>query len=450
MSSIKIAIVGRPNVGKSALFNRICKKRLSIVAEEEGVTRDRLYAKSEFFGTPFEIIDTGGIDPKSKALFNELIGDQAKIAVKQADVLIMVVDSQIGPTAIDKQVARYFLTQKKPIILAINKIDHESHEEKKHLFYSLGIKEMICVSATQGFQVAELMEKALSFSSLEKQEDMELPKIRLSIVGKPNVGKSTLFNYLLKDKRSVVSPIAGTTRDHIIESLGDKYLLIDTAGIRKKNKERDVIEKFSAVRTNNAIEETNICLFLLDSVEGITVQEKKITSMIEEKGKSCILLFNKWDLIKGVRMEHALKEMRDSASFLKHCPFLFISAKEGRNIDKIFDLILEVQKERDKRISTANLNTFLEKTMQKCHPPRIRGKRLRIYYMTQVSNNPPRFVLFVNYKDLITETYKKYLINQMRLEFSFTGNPLIFQIREKKPSPTREKKQPNTREKSFK
>lgn len=430
----KIALVGRPNVGKSALFNRICQKRISIVDEQEGITRDRLYAKADLFGRPFLLIDTGGIDFSGKIPFAELVKKQAELAIEEADAIILVVDGQVGVNPYDEEVAKRLVRSKKPVFVAVNKIDHFGQEDKVHPFYSLGIKQIFGVSALQGTQIAELLESALKNIPVIEEPPIPEDAIRVAIVGRPNVGKSTLLNHLLKEERSIVSPVAGTTRDAIdmlFEQDGQKYLLIDTAGIRRKKAEKEVVDKFAAIRTEEAIDRADVCLLVLDSFEGFTTQEMRIAAEIEEKGKSCILIFNKWDLMKGLRMEHAMRGVKEAAPFLAHCPTLFISATEARNTEKILPLVKEVNAVRYQRIGTGALNKFIELCLQKYHPPLITGKRLRIYYLTQVEINPPRFILFVNKPDLMTEPYKKYLINQLRESFPFSGCPLIFDLRGK-------------------
>lgn len=443
----KIAIVGRPNVGKSALFNRICQKRVSIVDEQEGITRDRIYAKTELFGRSFELVDTGGIDPASTAPFNEEIKAQALFAVEEADSLIFVVDAKTGPTLLDAEVAKILRKSKKPVILAVNKIDQIQDEPKIHQFLGLGIEKVMPISALQGHQIVELLEAALppredaeeEYDDYHEPEPVEevtpAPAItRIAIVGRPNVGKSTLLNQLLNDNRSIVSPIAGTTRDAIDAEItvnGKTYLLIDTAGIRRKKAEHEVVDKFAAIRTEEALERADICLLVLDSFEGITAQEKRIASDIEAKGKSCIILFNKWDLVKNLKMEHAMRGVREEVPFLTHCPTLFLCALQNRNLDKIFPAVEKVVEERRKRISTGQLNKFIEACLQKYHPPFIIGKRLRIYYMTQIQAAPPKFVVFVNNPTLMAESYRKYLINQFRDTYGFTGCPIFFELRGK-------------------
>lgn len=430
----KLAIVGRPNVGKSALFNRICKQRISIVDEAEGVTRDRLYAEAEIFGFPFTVIDTGGIDSQSTLPFNEEVKRQAEIAIEEADAIVMVVDSRIGITSLDKEIAKILLKTPKSLCLAVNKVDNPEEEYLMYQFDSLGIPRKVAVSATQGYHIAELLECAFEgFSREDVYEDID-PSIKVAIVGRPNVGKSSLLNTILQEERCIVSPLPGTTRDSIDISFtydGEQLTLIDTAGIRRKHAEHDVVDKFAAIRTERAIERSDICLFILDAQQGITAQEKKIANEIEQQGKGCILIFNKWDLVKGFRMEHCLRGIEEEAPFLKHCPKVFISAKTGRNVETIFPLIKQVYEESSKRITTHQLNKFIVDAQQRNHPPMITGKRLRIYYMTQVDIKPPRFILFVNIPHLMSDSYKKYLYNQFRETYGFTGVPIFLHLKGK-------------------
>lgn len=429
----KLALVGRPNVGKSALFNRICRQRRSIVDEAEGITRDRLYADADFFGLPFEVIDTGGIDPRSKAPFNEEVKRQAEIAIEEADTLVMVVDAQVGATALDHEVAQVLLKTNKNLCLAVNKIDDLSQMDLIHDFHSLGITNIVPVSASHNWQIAELLEAALTDVQATPSE-IDDNSIKVAIVGRPNVGKSSLLNYILNEKRCVVSPIPGTTRDSVdtpFEYLGKQFTLIDTAGIRKKQSEKEVVDKFAAIRTERAIDRSDLCLLLIDAQEGMTTQDKRIATSIEEAGKGCIVILNKWDLVKGVRMEHTLRELADNVHFLKHCPKVVISAKTGRNIDQIFPPIQEVYAAMKHRIQTADLNAYIESVMQLRPPPMIKGKRLRIYYMTQVKMAPPRFLLFINYPGLMLGSYQRYLVNQFRSRFSLPGVPITFQLKGK-------------------
>ena len=426
---IKLALVGRPNVGKSALFNRICKKRIAIVDEAEGVTRDRLYADAEFFGKPFQVIDTGGINPHSDVPYQEEIRRQAEIAMEEADVIVMVVDVTVGATPLDELVARLLRRTGKPVIIGANKMDDLSKQDLVYPFYALGIGRIVGVSAVQNFRIAELLEEA--FKDLLFPDEQVGPKesINVAIVGRPNVGKSTIVNYLLDEQRCVVSPIAGTTRDSIdieVEAEGQRFTLIDTAGIRRKSAEHEVVDKFAAVRTERALERADICVLVVDADRGMTVQEKRIAREIENQGKGCIVLFNKWDLVKGFRMEHCRKSFEIDIPFLNHCPLEFVSGLTGRNLDGLFKTVIQVFEQQNRRITTGQLNKFVEKAVQKCHPAMIDGKRLRIFYLAQVDVQPPRFVLFVNHPELMVDTYKKYLINQFRETYGFLGAPIQF------------------------
>ncbi len=436
----KIALVGRPNVGKSALFNRLSGKRLSIVDEEEGITRDRLYAEGESFGNRFCLIDTAGIDPASKLPFNEEVMRQSALAIEEADAVVLVVDGKAGLMPLDIEVAKMVLRAKKPAVVAVNKIEKRDDELLLHQFHKLGLQHLLAISAMDGNQTIELVDLLFTLLPPRAEEPADgktASKIRVAIAGRPNVGKSTLLNLLLGVERAVVSPTAGTTRDSIDAVWkvdGEEVLLVDTAGIRRKKAEKETVDKFAAIRTQEAIGRSDVVLLLFDSYEGLTAQEKRIASEIEEMGKSCILVFNKWDLIEGLRMEHALRGVHEEVPFLKHCPTVFISAKSGRNADKIFPLVKSVYEERSRRIGTGELNKFIERCVQRVHPPMHLGKRLRIYYMTQAQVSPPRFVFFVNRPDLMVESYKKYLINQFREMYLFKGCPLFFDLRGKKAS----------------
>lgn len=431
----KIALVGRPNVGKSALFNRIVGRRVAIVDDREGVTRDRLYATTELFGKMYEVVDTGGVTSDAAIPFFKEIQEQTLIAIEEADSLIMVVDGLIGLTSLDEEVAKVLHRTKKPVCIAVNKIDHLSFEAKIAPFHSLGISQVIGVSATQGFQIAELLEMATAHLP-EKAPSEEIKKsIHVAIVGRPNVGKSTFMNQILGERRSLVSEIPGTTRDAIdvpVEIDGENYLLIDTAGIRRKKGEKEVVDKFAAVRTEKAIERADVCLLLFDATIGLTIEEKKILTTLEEMGKGCILLANKWDLLKDVRMEHCALALRKQDPFTEQLPLLFISALTGRNLGKVFDTVKHVYELMHTKISTGELNRFVERAIQKYHPPMLQGKRLRIYYLTQTGVAPISFILFVNKVELMTKTYEKYLLKNLRETFSLEGCPIRFKLQGKK------------------
>lgn len=435
MGKLKLALVGRPNVGKSALFNRICKHRIAIVDEAEGITRDRLYADADCFGKPFEVIDTGGIHPDSQIPFQEEIRRQTEIAMVEADVLVMVVDASAGVTPLDEWVARLLMKTGKRLVLAVNKVDDLGKMEWVYPFYALGIARVVAVSASQAFQIAELLEEAFEGMEFRLEDEEESKSIQVAIVGRPNVGKSTLVNHLLNEDRCVVSPIAGTTRDSIDVELvvdGMPFTLIDTAGIRRKKSEHEVVDKFAAIRTDRALERADVCVLMLDAERGMTHQDKRIAREIEELGKGCVILFNKWDKIKGCRMEHCLKSMQIEVPFLAHCPTLFVSAQTGRHLEKLFTTIIDVDAAQKRRITTGQLNKFVEQVIQQYHPPMIDGKRLRIYYMAQVDIQPPRFVLFVNRPELMLETYAKYMMNRFREMYGFSGAPIKFFLKGRK------------------
>lgn len=447
----KIAIIGRPNVGKSALFNRIVGKRISIVDEMEGVTRDRLYGEGDLFGRPFEIIDTGGIDLAGEVVFADEVKQQAEIAIEEADSLILVVDGVVGVTQLDEEVARILKRTTKPLCLAVNKIDGEHQESFLAPFYQLGIQELIPISAIQGRNIAELLEKALTPCPEIEGEEESASGIKVALIGRTNVGKSTMINQLLDEERCVVSPIPGTTRDHVdveVNYKGETFTFIDTAGIRRKKSEHEAVDKFATIRTERAIKRADVCLLMLDAEQGLSHQDKRIMNQIERAGKGCLLFFNKWDLIKGVRMEHCYKSLEIEASFISYCPTIFGSAKTGRHIDQIFSELAIVHHDLHQRISTGKLNQFLEKAMQRLSPPMIQGKRLRIYYMAQVTSAPPRFVFFINDAKRMSDTYKKYLINQFRKEYRFSGTPLFFSLRGKKPQKDRKVEKPTFVEES--
>jgi GTP-binding protein len=432
VSMLKIALVGRPNVGKSAIFNCIVKQSQAIVDEEEGVTRDRMYGRAELFGRKFEAIDTGGMMSDDE-YYGEEVTRQAKQAIEEAHAIIHVVDGQVGPQAIDLEVARIIRRAKKPSCLAVNKIDDASKMEKVDLFACLGIRPVVAVSATHRFQIAELLEAVLQ-QVPEHVEEIVSSHPKIAIVGRPNVGKSLLYNSMLGQMRTIVSPVAGTTRDSIdsdVEVGSTIYTMIDTAGIRRKHKERATVEKFAAIRTQRAIERADVCMLVVDCQVGVTSEEKRIARLIEDSKKGCVLVLNKWDLVSNFRMEHALQGLDMEVSFLAHCPKLCVSAKTGRNVVKIFPAIDRVLNSLKARIPTRQINKQLMQWMEAYHPPMIGGRRLRIYYMTQVGIMPPQFVLFVNSAALMEDGYRRYLVNKLRAEFGFEGVPFLLSLRGK-------------------
>ncbi len=435
MTLPKIVIVGRPNVGKSSLFNRILQRKAAIVADKEGVTRDRLCQKGTFRDKPFFLIDTGGLE-SSEIPFAKELKKQADIALKEADIIFLVVDGTSGITLFDERITDKIRKMKKPIYLIVNKADTTEKEKNMgFLFHSLGIEKTFFVSCLHNRNVELLMEEVTQDFVEEEVDDS---RVKVAIVGRPNVGKSTLLNALLQQDRVIVSHEMGTTRDavdEVFEREGKQYLFIDTAGIRKRNKEKEVEELFSYIQAEKAIERADICLLLLDSKEGMTVEEKRLFQRIEDKGKGCILLFNKWDLIKGFQMEHSLQGIQREAPFAKFLPSLFISAKNKRNIEEIFPLIDTVHANLTKEISTPSLNQFLEKQLQNVSPPMIQGKRFKIFYASQAGKKPPQFIIFANKASLLAGSYKRYLIHQIRKEYDFMGCPIRFYVKGKKQRP---------------
>ncbi len=433
-----VALIGRPNVGKSSVFNSLCKKRIAIVEETEGVTRDRIATDICVNDQLLTIIDTGGIDADAKIPYATQVKEQSCQAIVEADAIIFLVDGQMGITQLDMEIAKTLRKAQKPVILAVNKIDGFSSDLKIHNFHGLGFSTILPVSAKRHRNLKELIRLCLVQRPMvpDTEQMPEAESVRVAIIGRPNVGKSTLLNFLVKQPRCVVSSEAGTTRDAIdmqVSWQNSSYIFIDTAGIRRKQKEKSTLEKFASMRTWEAIERAQVCILMLDSTQGMTQQEKRIAREIEKKGKGCILFFNKWDCNHGLRMEHASKAIRLENPFFNHCPIFFGSAKTGRNVDKIFATIDQIATNLTTRIPTGKINQTITKVMQAYHPPMIQGKRLRIYYMTQVDVNPPHFVLFINYKNLMTESYKKYLINQFRKQHDFLGCPLHIDLREKDP-----------------
>lgn len=441
-----LAIVGRPNVGKSSLFNAICKKKISIVEEEEGITRDTICQLTEFDNVPFYVMDTGGLAKEGD--FLEQIRSQALEAIAKADVIALVVDGKVGLTAHDQEIAKLLLQKKKTVILVINKIDRSRDEATGYRCLNCGIKEFVFTSTTEDRGIEELQTKVIHhWKDRPIPEKPDIKPISVALIGRTNVGKSTLFNSLLQQSRAIVSPIAGTTRDSIDVTMQWKELFftfIDTAGIRKKHKERNVIEKFASLRTWKAIDRSDICIVLIDCLSGITAQEKRFIHQVEQRGKGCIIFINKWDLSDGHCMQQTLRVLQKEIPFIKCCPVFFGSAKTERNVDKIFPAVKSVMENFERRISTGKLNSFLVRMMKSYSPPMIQGKRLRIYYMTQVKSHPPYFVFFVNDPERMTDGYKRYLFNQLRKEFDFLGVPLHSSTRAK---PSMRERSPNPHKK---
>jgi len=432
-----VAIVGRPNVGKSALFNRLVGKRISIVEDTPGVTRDRIYAETEWRNVPFLLIDTGGIEPESNDEILVQMRRQAQVAIENAHVTIFVVDIKTGMTATDKEVASLLLKAGKPVILAVNKVDNVGEPPMDfYEFYNLGLGDPIAVSALHSLGLGDLLEAAFEYFPSHEEADNEDDIIRVAVIGRPNAGKSSLINTIMGEERVIVSDIPGTTRDAIdtyYEKDGKRYLFIDTAGIRRKSKVEETLERYSVMRSLAAIERADVCLLLVDGYGGIAEQDAKIAGYAHEEGKASVIIVNKWDIVEKETgtMNEFKKLVQEQLSFMTYAPIEFISAKKGSRIDKIFPLINSVAAQHSMRITTGALNDILNEATLKVQPPSDKGKRLKIYYGTQPSTKPPTFVLFVNNKDLAHFSYIRYIENQIRGAFGLEGTPVRFIIRER-------------------
>lgn len=437
MSKPIVAIIGRPNVGKSTLFNRLTKSKTSIVDDTPGVTRDRIYGDVEWLNHKFTLIDTGGIEPDSNDIILSQMRRQAEAAIDAADVIIFLVDVKTGLTDSDTHVANMLRRSHKPVVLAVNKVDDMNTQMMGvYEFYNLGLGEPIPVSSGQALNFGDMLDEVVKHFPEEKDDQEEDDKIRVAIIGKPNVGKSSLVNKIVGEERVIVSNIAGTTRDSVDTEVtidGQQYVLIDTAGIRRKSKIKEDIEKYSIIRTIAAIERADIVLILIDAEEGITDQDTKIAGMAHEAGKGCIVVVNKWDAIEknDKTMNAYLKDITNELAYMQYAPCMFISALTGQRIPKMFEMIHAIAQTQTQRISTGLLNDVLYEAMAMNQPPSDKGKPLKIFYMTQVSVKPPTFVLFVNDKELMHFSYQRYIENQMREAFGFKGTPLRFIVREK-------------------
>ena len=433
-----VAIVGRPNVGKSMLFNKLCGQRLSIVEDTPGVTRDRLYAQCEWRNRVFDIVDTGGIEPSTDNEILAFMREQAEIAIQTATVIVFVCDIKTGITAADQEVANMLLRAGKPVVLAINKADQTGRENPDiYEFYNLGLGDPIGVSALHGHGTGDLLDACFEyFPEEEEEEEEEDDRIKVALIGKPNVGKSSLVNRILGVERVIVSDVAGTTRDAVdseFENEHGKYVFIDTAGMRKKSKVDDRVEKFSVLRSTMAIERADVCLIMIDAQEGVTEQDTKVAGLAHEAGKACIIVVNKWDAIEkdGKTMDAMRKEIMRDLSYMTYAPVLFISALTGQRVDRLFELINYVNNQAATRISTGMLNSVLADATTRVQPPTDKGRRLKIYYMTQAGIRPPHFICFCNDAKLFHFSYQRYLENQIRSTFGLEGTPVRMTIRQK-------------------
>lgn len=432
-----VAIVGRPNVGKSMLFNRLVGQRLSIVEDTPGVTRDRLYAECEWCGRKFDIVDTGGIEPMTDSEILLFMREQAQIAINAADVIVLVTDIRTGVTAADKDVANMLLRSRKPVVLAVNKADSTGAEDPAlYEFYSLGLGDPIAVSAIHGHGTGDLLDECVRYFPEAGDEDEEPDYVKVAVIGKPNVGKSSLINRILGEKRLIVSNVAGTTRDAVdtlFENENGKFMFIDTAGIRRKSKVDERIEKFSVMRAQLAIERADVCLIMIDARDGVTEQDTKIAGLAHEAGKASIIVVNKWDLVdkETGTMEKMRKDIMRDLSFMSYAPIVFISAMTGQRTDRLFELINFANDQSHMRITTGMLNNVLADAQARVQPPTDKGRRLKIYYMTQTGICPPNFVIFCNSRELFHFSYQRYIENQIRAVFGLEGTPIRIVIRQK-------------------
>ena len=432
-----VAIVGRPNVGKSMLFNKLVGQRLSIVEDTPGVTRDRLYAEAEWRNRKFDLVDTGGIEPSADSEILAFMRQQAEIAIDHATVIVFLCDIKTGLTASDQEVANMLLRSGKPVVLAVNKMDQVGMTTPDiYEFYNLGLGDPIAVSAVHGHRTGDLMDECFRYFPPQDEDDVEDDVIKVAVIGKPNVGKSSLVNRILGEERVIVSDMAGTTRDAVdsyFENQKGKYLFIDTAGMRKKARVDDRIEKFSVLRATMAIERCDVCLIMIDANEGVTEQDTKVAGLAHEAGKACIIVVNKWDAIEkdDKTMDRMRQDVRRDLAYMTYAPIVFISALTGQRVDRLFDLINYVSDQAAMRITTGMLNTVLADATARVQPPTDKGRRLKIYYMTQIGVKPPHFVCFCNDAKLFHFSYQRYLENQIRATFGLEGTPIRLTIRQK-------------------
>ena len=437
MAKPLIAIVGRPNVGKSMLFNKLIGKRLSIVEDTPGVTRDRIYGESEWAGRKFRLVDTGGIEPNTDNQILAFMREQAQIAIDNADVIIFVTDIKTGLTASDQEVAGMLQRSRKPIVLAVNKMDSTGTIDPDfYEFYNLGLGDPVAISAVHGHGTGDLLDACFQYLPPDDGVEEDSDVVQVAIIGKPNVGKSSLTNKILGEQRVIVSNVAGTTRDAIdsyCENSCGKYNFIDTAGMRKKSKVDDTIEKYSVLRATMAIERSDVCLILIDAQDGVTEQDTKVAGLAHDAGKACIIVVNKWDLVEkdGKTMDRMREDIRRDLSYMPYAPILFISALTGQRVNRLFELINYVNDQAAVRITTGMLNSVLADAQTRVQPPTDKGRRLKIYYMTQVGVKPPHFVIFCNDKKLFHFSYQRYLENQIRSVFGLEGTPIHITIRQK-------------------
>lgn len=432
-----VAIVGRPNVGKSTLFNRLAGERIAIVEDTPGVTRDRIYAKADWLNHEFTMIDTGGIEPKTDDIILKQMRRQALIAIETADVIMFIVDGKQGLADADREVAMMLRKSGKPIVLVVNKIDKLADEPNAYEFYNIGLGTPFAISASQGLGLGDMLDEVVAHFGEESTAEEDEEDIKIAFIGKPNVGKSSIINRLVGEERNIVSDIPGTTRDTVnsyIETEEGKFTLIDTAGIRRKSKVKEVIERYSVIRSFTAVEKADVCVLMIDATEGITDQDEKIIGYAHEEKKAILVIVNKWDLIEkdDKTMDNYKKELQQNLNFVPYAKYLFISAKTGQRTHKLLKVAKECYESYNKRVSTGVLNEVISSAILMNEPPVVGGQRLKIYYVTQVSVKPPTFIFFVNDPKLMHFSYQRYLENQLRNAFDFEGTAIRVILREKK------------------
>ncbi len=437
MSKPIIAIVGRPNVGKSTLFNKLTGKRLAIVEDTPGVTRDRIYSECEWLNHTVMLVDTGGIEPKTDDGILSKMREQANVAIESANVIILVTDLASGVTANDADIAAMLLKSGKPVVLCVNKCDKIGEPPAEfYEFYNLGLGDPIAVSSVHGHGTGDLLDECFKYIDFDREEEYNDDTIKVAIIGKPNVGKSSLVNRIAGEERVIVSNVAGTTRDATdteIENKYGKFVLIDTAGIRRKSRVEDNVEKYSVLRSYMAVDRSDVCVIMIDATEGFTEQDSKVAGYAHEQGKACVVAINKWDAVEKETntMKEFTNKLQNDFSFMSYAPFVFVSALTGQRIDKLFELILLTYEQNCRRISTGMLNDMLSYATAKVQPPSDKGKRLKLYYITQASTKPPTFVVFCNRSDLFHFSYQRYIENQIRETFGLTGTPIKIVVRER-------------------
>ena len=431
-----VAIVGRPNVGKSTFFNKIAGKRISIVEDKPGVTRDRIYTEAEWLNVPFTLIDTGGIEPESNDIILSQMKRQAQIAIDTANVIVFMVDGKEGLVPTDEEVANMLRRAGKPVLLVVNKVDSINKETFFYDFYNLGLGEPLAISSTNMLGLGDLLDEIIALFPENSGEDYDEEVIKVAVIGKPNVGKSSLINTILGENRVIVSDVAGTTRDAIDTPFAhgeDRYVFIDTAGIRRKSKVYENIERYSVLRALTAIERADVCLMVIDAVEGVTEQDKKVAGYAHDAGKATVIVVNKWDIIEKETstMNAYIKEIKNELSYMTYAPIIFVSAKTNQRVYQVLEKVKFVSNQHSMRISTGMLNDIIGEATLLNQPPSDKGKRLKIFYATQVDVRPPKFVLFINDSELAHFSYIRYLENKIRDAFGFEGTPIVIEKREK-------------------